>query len=200
LADVTKRPATYADLEAAPEHLVAELIDGELVTHHAGRPRLAAARGALGIALREATKRDFEILLQPELHIGADVLVPDVAAWKDRRRLLPYLDSPWSEVPLPDWVCEIVSDETATHDRGSKRRIYANGGIANLWLIDLQSPLLEAFELVNGQWSPLGEWTCNDEVRAPPFEAISFSLAELWPLDPPLGLNKDPTPYLAGDR
>lgn len=41
---------------------------------------------------------------------------------------------------------------------------------------------------------------CDELTGAPPFDAISFSLATLWPLDPPLGFNQDPTPYYAGDR
>ena len=36
------RPATYADLEAVPPHLVAEIIDGELVTHPRPSPRHSA--------------------------------------------------------------------------------------------------------------------------------------------------------------
>ena len=51
-----------------------------------------------------------------------------------------------------------------------------------------------------GCWTKIGDRNSDDEVRAPPFDAISFSLADLWPLDPPPGLNEDPTPYYAGDR
>jgi hypothetical protein len=41
----------------------------------------------------------------------------------------------------------------------------------------------------------------DGEVRAAaPFDAISFPLADLWPLDAPLCMNEDPTPYCAGDR
>ena len=35
---------------------------------------------------------------------------------------------------------------------------------------------------------------------SPPFDAISFSLADLWPLDRPLGFNEDPHAPFAGDR
>jgi hypothetical protein len=46
----------------------------------------------------------------------------------------------------------------------------------------------------------LGTWRSEDLVRAPPFDAISFSLAALWPLDKPLGFNEDPQALYAGDR
>jgi hypothetical protein len=41
---------------------------------------------------------------------------------------------------------------------------------------------------------------CERDVSGPPFDAISFSLADLWPLDPPLGFNEDPQALYAGDR
>ena len=43
-------------------------------------------------------------------------------------------------------------------------------------------------------------WNSADEVRAPPFDAVAFSLADLWPLDKPLGFNEDPQALYAGDR
>ena len=39
MAEAAVRQATYADLEAVPEHLVAEIIDGVLETHPRPRPR-----------------------------------------------------------------------------------------------------------------------------------------------------------------
>ena len=48
MAERKKRPATYADLEAVPPHLVAEIIDGELLTHPGPSPRHGATANALG--------------------------------------------------------------------------------------------------------------------------------------------------------
>jgi Uma2 family endonuclease len=79
-------------------------------------------------------------------------------------------------------------------------RIYADAGIPHMWLIDPRLQLLEAYELRDGHWMKLGAWNSDDEVRAAPFDAISFSLADLWPLDKPLGFNEDPQALYAGDR
>ena len=51
------RRATYADLEAVPEHLVAEIIDGELVTHPRPAPKHTKAATSLGIELGDAFER-----------------------------------------------------------------------------------------------------------------------------------------------
>jgi hypothetical protein len=58
MADAAKRRATYDDLLAVPEHLVAELIFSELVTHP--RPPIPHARAAsrLGIELGGPFDRD----------------------------------------------------------------------------------------------------------------------------------------------
>ena len=45
-----------------------------------------------------------------------------------------------------------------------------------------------------------GDWNSDDEVRTPPFDAVAFSLADLWPLDRPLGLEESPQHLFVGDR
>lgn len=202
MADPADRPATYADLEAVPEHLVAEIIDGVLRTHHHGAPRSAAARTALSHELSQFQARPrnpggWRILHLPELWFGDEVFVPDLCGWRVER--LPILPD-HHIATVPDWICEIMSSETVRQDRCAKRTRYAALGVRHLWLIDPDAETLESFALTEGQWRLLGAWSSNDAVSTPPFDAISFSLADLWPLDPPLGLNEDPTPYYAGDR
>ena len=201
----TKGPATYADLEAVPSHLVAEIIDGELLTHPRPSPRHGVAASALSIALGEPFQLGgrggpggWIFVDEPELHLGENVVVPDIGGW--RRERLPRLsDAAYFDI-VPDWVCEVISGSTERRDRTVKSRIYAQAQIPHFWLIDPRLQILEAFELRERHWTQIGAWNSADIVRAPPFDAISFSLADLWPLDPPLGMNEDPTPYYAGDR
>ena len=135
---------------------------------------------------------------EPELHLGSDVLVPDLAGWRSAR--LPVVpDTAWVDI-TPDWVCEILSGSTEKRDRTLKMRVYAEVGVGHMWLIDPRLQLLEAFELRQGGWVKVGDWNSDDEVSAPPFEAITFSLAGFWPLDKPLGLSEDPQALYAGDR
>jgi Uma2 family endonuclease len=202
-AKAPKRPATYADLEAVPEHLVAEIIDGELMTHPRPSPRHGATALALGVALSGPFQKGsggpggWVFIVEPELRLGDHVLVPDIAGWK-RERLGNLQDKAYIEV-TPDWICEVLSGSTAKRDRTLKMRIYGEAGIPHMWLIDPRLQILEAFEL-HGRWTKIGGWNSDDEVRAPPFDAISFSLADLWPLDKPLGFHEDPQALYAGDR
>lgn len=199
-----KRPATYADLEAVPEHLVAEIIGGELMTHprpsprHSGTANVVSARLTGPFQWGEGGPGGWVFFVEPEIKFDDDLLVPDIAGWR-RERLPGYPETNYFEIP-PDWVCEILWGSTEKRDRSIKKQVYATGGVGYLWLIDPRLQLLQAFELRDGLWTDVGAWNTDDIVRAPPFDAVEFNLADLWPLDPPLGMNEDPTPYYAGDR
>ncbi len=204
MPDATKRPATYADLEAVPEDLVAEIIFGELMTHPRPSPRHGGTANALGAELTGPFQKGnggpggWVFFVEPEVSFGSDILVPDIAAWR-RERLSGYPERNYFEV-APDWVCEILSASTEKRDRTLKMRIYAAAGVPHIWLIDPRLQILEAFENEQGRWARLGDWNSDDQVRAVPFDAVSFSLADLWPLDKPLGFNENPQHLYAGDR
>ncbi len=190
MAEPATKEATYADLEAAPPHLVAELVHGALVTHPRPAPRHAVAAARLGTTL--GGPFDFGndgpggwiFMDEPELHFGRDVVVPDMAGW--RRERLPSLPATAFIETAPDWVCEVLSPSTEYYDRGPKRRIYAEAGVSHLWLVDPRVQVLEAFQLTAGQWLLLATVAGADEVKLPPFEAAPFSLGLLWPFDAPI--------------
>jgi hypothetical protein len=56
------------------------------------------------------------------------------------------------------------------------------------------------FALSDRNWLLIGTWSSNDVASAPPFDAISISLADLWPLDRPLGFGENAQPLFSGDR
>jgi Uma2 family endonuclease len=204
MADPAKKRARYADLEAVPPHLVAEIIDGRLYTHPRPSPRHGLAASALGVRLGESFQfggsgpGDWVFIDEPELHPGDHVVVPDIAGWR-RARLPVVPDSAYIAI-APDWVCEVLSASTEQRDRTVKMRIYGEAGIPHLWLIDPRLQILETFESSGGRWTKTGGWNSNDDVRAAPFAAVVFSLADLWPLDRPLGLDENPQHLYVGDR
>ena len=199
-----RRAATYADIEALPPNIVGEIIDGELVTHPRPSPRHGVASSVLGVKLGNAFQLSgngpggWLFIDEPELHLGSHVVVPDIAGWR-RERFTAMPETAYIEV-APDWVCEVLSGSTERRDRTSKRRIYAEAKVGHLWLIDPRFQLMEAFVLTDDRWLLAGSWSSDDTVSAPPFDALAFSLADLWPLDPPLGFGENPQPLFAGDR
>ena len=128
-ATPVRRPATYQDVLDAPENMVAELIRGGLHLHPRPAPPHALAGSFLGGELHGPFKRGrggpggWVILFEPELHLGPDVLVPDLAGW--RRERMPTLpETAWFEL-APDWVCEVLSPGTRRLDLTEKRDVYA---------------------------------------------------------------------------
>src|SRR5262245_45689083 len=116
LVSAPKRRATYEDLMEVPDTKVAEIIDGELiVSSRPSSPHAYAATmmgvdvvGAFeGAASAPARPGGWWFLLEPELHLDDDVLVPDWAGW--RRERMPVLPNVPFFTMAPDWVCEIVS-------------------------------------------------------------------------------------------
>ncbi len=185
---VLNRPATYADLEAVHPHLVAELLGGELVTHPRPVPKHAVAALNLSSELGDAFYRGrsgpggWIFASEPELHLGADVMVPEIAGWR-RERLPQFPENAYIETP-PDWVCEVISPSTESYDRGIKRGIYARAGVQHLWLLDPRAEILETFSLADAQWLLTATFSAKDAVSVAPFEAVSFPLAVLWPFGP----------------
>ena len=118
------------------------------------------------------------ILDEPELHLNADILVPDLVGWRHGR--MPRLpDTAWFEL-APDWVCEILSPSTARIDRVEKLPIYARHGVQHAWLVDPDLRTLEVFECREGKCLLLTVLENDAGVCQPPFDVITFSLGGLW--------------------
>ncbi len=182
---IPARPrATYQDVLDAPPHQVAELIDGTLHTHP--RPALPHAQAAsvLGEELGPPFKRGrggpggWILLYEPEVHLGEDVLVPDLAGW--RRETLPELpDAPYLSI-APDWLAEVLSLSTRGYDRAVKLPIYAAQKVSHVWLVDPEARTLEVLRL-DGETYRLVETHAGEApVRAEPFDAIVLDLGALW--------------------
>jgi Uma2 family endonuclease len=187
-----RRPATYEDLRSVPDDKVAEVVAGEL--HVSPRPAFRHARVSSSLGGLIGGPFDFNpdgpggwwILDEPELHLGDDVLVPDLAGWK-RERLPALPDVPWLEL-APDWVCEVVSPLTARLDRTRKLPAYAASGVSHLWLIDPQARTLEVYRRTERFWTLVATHGGDEIVRAQPFEAVSLDLLVLW------GESREPAP------
>ena len=184
----TPRTPGYQDVLDAPPHKVAQIIAGTLHTHP--RPASPHALASSGLGARVVPPFNYGnggpggwwILDEPELHLGADILVPDLAGW--RRATLPRFPRATFFTVAPDWVCEVLSPATRRIDTGPKRTIYAREGVGHLWFVDPDARTLNAFCLRNGHWHAIAALSGDAAVSVPPFEAISFDLSDLWIPEP----------------
>ena len=177
------RSATYEDLLKVPDHLVAELIDGELYTSPHPASRHVRARSVLGAKLSPFDSGNggpggWWMIDQPEVHLEANAIVPDLAGWR-RERMPVFPDAP-AFVLAPDWLCEVQSPSTARIDRVKKLPIYREHQVRHVWLVDPIDKTLEVLRLEDDRWVVAGNYGGDDAVRAEPFEAVEIDLRALW--------------------
>ena len=182
------RDATYEDLFDLPDHVIGEILHGQLVTQPRPAPRHALAASVIGDEFVSPYQRGrggpggWWILDEPELHLDRHILVPDLAGW--RRERLPQLPEEAYFNMAPDWICEVLSPATARTDRAVKMPIYAGQSVHWLWLVDPDNRILEVYRLLDGHWLLEQTWQNDDIVKAPPFDQVSMNLNDLWVPEP----------------
>jgi Uma2 family endonuclease len=182
------RPATYEDIVRLPEHLLGEIIDGDLIVSPRLAPVHALASSSLGVEIGGPFGRGrggpggWLILDEPELHIEGQVLVPDLAGW--RRERMPSLpEAPWFTL-APDWVCEVLSPSTAVVDRTRKQEIYRQQAVPWLWFVDPLARTIEVLSCGEAAWTVAGTFGGEGEARIPPFDAVAIDVGALWDIKP----------------
>jgi Uma2 family endonuclease len=181
-----QQPTLYEQLQALPEGLTGEILNGQL--HTIPRPSGPHGRASFKLAARIEGPYDagrggpggWWIFAEPEVHFVRDreVAVPDLAGW--RRERMPDPPQGHKFEVAPDWVCEILSPSTQSKDRKIKMPLYACHAVAFAWLIDPQARTLEAYQLEADDWQELGRFSGAAQVAVPPFEAVTIALDGLW--------------------
>ena len=185
MAEPAKRKAAYEDLFNIPENMTGEIINGELVVTPRPSRKHTSATSSLGYKIGPPYQfgegggpGGWVIIIEPEIGLGEDILVPDLAGWKVER----YPEEEphnWISV-VPDWICEVLSPSSLKRDRMDKMPIYARHGVAYFWLIDPIARTLDVFRLENGRWVVSGLYVEDVKVRAEPFAEIEINLHDIW--------------------
>jgi len=183
-----EKRATYDQVLNAPKNMSAEILEGRLVLMPKPAPRHIHAASRLGGILgppfdeKIGGPGGWWIFDEPELHFGEEpdpeVADPDLAGWR-KERMLKRPETAYFGI-VPDWTCEIISPSSKTYDREVKPRVYAKFGVGYYWLVDPPNHTLETFVLRNGTLTLAETFRDGDQVAAPPFHEITFSLGRLW--------------------
>jgi Uma2 family endonuclease len=184
MAARVREHATYEDLVRLPENVVGELIEGELyASPRPAGPHTVAASG-LGFFLGPAFHfgrggpGGWWILNEPELHLGRNVFVPDIAGW--RRERMPEIPRSHVFSVVPDWICEVTSPSNGRLDRLKKMPLYARADVEYAWIVEPEQQTIEAYQRQGDLWTLLGTYGEEPIVRIEPFEAIEIDLTLIW--------------------
>ena len=151
---------TYADHLAWPEAECGELIDGVAYVREPPAPSPAHQEivGELYFQVRLALEgtsyrtylAPFDVRLpkcgEPDEQIDT-VLQPDVLIVRDRGKL----DARGMR-GAPDWVAEVLSPSTASHDEIIKLPFYERAGVLEVWLVQPADRMLTVHRLEGGRY------------------------------------------------
>jgi Uma2 family endonuclease len=186
-ANPPRAPATFADLEALPEDIRGEVIEGTLYTFPRPRNAHQVIAGAVYADLLGPFQRgrggpgDWWIIIEPGVRLpSAAEFSPDVVGWRrSRMETLPEVFR-----TVPDWLCEVHSPSTRGYDLVTKRAYYARIGVGHLWYIDPEARSLTVSRLENGHWLELGVFGGDARIRADPFAEVEIAMADWWGDEP----------------
>ncbi len=178
-------------------------ITGEIIApvFERSQPRPGRAHGraakqclrALGPYDVENGGRGWWILAEHEFVLPVHrYVVPDIAGF--RVESTPVLPDDNPLPALPDFVCEVLSPDTAHDDRNFKLPLYAHTGVSWVWMVNPELRTVEVFECTQGA-ADLTLAACGDEtIVLPPFDA-PVALASWW-LPPTRDSRSSVTPRL----
>ena len=189
MGEPRQKRATYQDVLDAPPNKVAEIVNGEL--HLSPRPAVphALVASALGVEIGapfghgRGGPGGWIILSEQELHLGDDIVVPDIAGW--RRERMPTGSRDAYLILAPDWACEILSRSTRRLDRSAKLPVYAREGVRHVWLIEPLAHTVEVLRLDGSSYRIVAVHAGDTKARIEPFDAVELDLTILWRDIPP---------------
>lgn len=144
-AEQQKRHAFWADID---ENVKAEFIEGEIIYHSpVYRRHWKVSTNLLGALIPYTQKHNLG-------EIGAEKVIirctrndyePDICFWK--KEISDTFTPRQSAFPPPDFIVEILSDNTESRDRGIKFIDYAKHGVTEYWIIDTNTKTIEQYIL-----------------------------------------------------
>lgn len=168
-----KKPTNYAGIEALPGYLVGEILYGELVDQpppHRRHGDATSAGGAISTNVHQSgvDGTGGSIFVDgSEPHLDPHVAVSNIADRQRDRATEPFHQALFEGAS--DWTCEVLSPRTEYADKHDRRQLHDVFGVRHPSHTAPRTRVL---------FYP-------EDVCAPPFHAITFSLGLLWPFDPP---------------
>jgi Uma2 family endonuclease len=79
----------------------------------------------------------------------------------------------------PDVLIEVISPDGVERDRLVTRRLYAENGVREYWIVDPEERPVEALVLPGAQWTPHGYFRDRETVSTPALPGLSIPVGEI---------------------
>ncbi|MGF1448254.1 MAG: Uma2 family endonuclease [Opitutales bacterium] len=184
MTTTSAKQATLEDYRALPQGPpYYQLVDGELVMTPAPNFYHQEIVGEVFTLLRAHIKqRDLgKVVMAPvdvELHSDDDdfAVQPDVLFIAKSR--LEIVDK--TVQGAPDLVVEVLSESTATLDRGKKRLAYAKHRVKELWLVSPEAATVHVYRFAEDVERPVAQLLGTDALTSPLLPGFSVAVETIF--------------------
>ena len=172
---------TEEDYYSLPEDVRAELIDGQFY-YMASPSRIhQEILMELSATIRDyirSKKRDCKVYPAPfAVKLSADndktIVEPDISVICDKSKLTDRGCS-----GAPDWIIEIISPSTASHDYVRKLNLYLDAGVKEYWIVDPADKSIYVYFLEKDHFKAR-HYTFQDQVKAGIYDDLWIDFREL---------------------
>jgi Uma2 family endonuclease len=170
---------TIADILALPEGKRAELLDGKI--YYMASPSTTHQRILRELVLRignHINKKGgpcevFPAAFAVYLNNDRDYLEPDIVVVCDPSKLKE--DGCHG---APDWVVEIVSPSSASHDYIRKTASYSSAGVREYWIIDPHSETINVYNFGDEVYRP-SQYGFDEQIKVGIYEDLVIDFAQM---------------------
>ncbi|MDR0221090.1 MAG: Uma2 family endonuclease [Lachnospiraceae bacterium] len=161
---------TIADILALPEDVRAELIDGKIYLMPTRSTIHQQILGDLSLLIGnyiEDRNRPCRIYMGPLavfINDERDCVEPDIVVICDPSKIKE--DGCHG---APDWVIEIISPSTASHDYLRKAALYSNAGVREYWIVDPNNEIINVYNFGDEVYHPT-QYDFDDQVKVGIYE------------------------------
>lgn len=173
---------TRSDYEGMPEGPpYFQLIEGELVMSPSPATRHQRAIMRLSFPLHHfvADNKLGEVFLAPlDVFLNEfNVYQPDIAYLSAARAGLAVENG--IEGP-PDLCIEVLSKSTERHDKVIKKKIFAQAGVREYWLVDLAARTVTVYDLATDPNTPVNVFNSADTLKSALLPGFELELAQIF--------------------
>ena len=172
---------TYEDYLKTPDDERWELLDGELLmvaspnTAHqtvAGNIFLHLSLFVRDGKLGRVFVAPYDVVLSTH-----NVLQPDVLFIPEEQRSIITSENVKGS---PALVVEVISPSSGARDRETKRRIYAQQGVGEYWLVDPFAKTVSIMVLQGEQFREVGAYGSNDVLTSPALPGLALEGRDIF--------------------
>lgn len=175
-----KQLYTEEDYYNIPEDVRAELIDGKIYYQAAPSRIHQKLVGKLYSAIDQyiTSKGGYcEVYPAPfAVQLNTDnktIVEPDISVICDSEKLTDKGCS-----GAPDWIIEIVSPGSQSHDYVRKLNLYLDAGVREYWIVNPEDKTIAEYHFENPQFA-LKMYSFEDNVKVNIYDDLSIRLADL---------------------